>query len=212
MLQFQTIEPTTLGLLEKLCLMQELSNFALIWWTNLSLRYWHRKSIDIDLFTSKKFDSMLIASEIKKKFPDSIITSLSENMWFMIVENIKLDLVYVPYENISPIETFGNIRMISEQDTIAMKLNAVARRWLKKDFWDVAYILDKYSVFDILSFYQKKFDIQEVWYLIRALVYFEDAEKDTTNPISLKNISREEIKNKIRHKVKDFIEADLKKL
>ena len=53
----QTVEPGTLGLLKELMTLDELKQFALVGGTILSLRFGHRLSIDLDLFTNQPFDS-----------------------------------------------------------------------------------------------------------------------------------------------------------
>jgi hypothetical protein len=60
MLQTQTVEPLTLGLLRKLMLDPLLGQFVLVGGTALSLQIGHRKSVDLDMFTSLDFQ----ASEI----------------------------------------------------------------------------------------------------------------------------------------------------
>ena len=45
--------------------------------------------------------------------------------------------------NLFLIDCFENIRMASENEIIAMKLDVVLRGGRKKDFWDLHYYLDK---------------------------------------------------------------------
>ena len=53
MLQTQTVDRDTLGLLKDLMATPELQQFALVGGTNLSLRLGHRLSVDLDLFTNE---------------------------------------------------------------------------------------------------------------------------------------------------------------
>lgn len=208
MLQTQTVKPATLELLKKLSQESFMSDFALVWWTNLALRYGHRISLDLDFFSRKQFDPLNITGLIKKNFPNAKTTSVSEVMWFMMVDNIKVDLVYSPYNLIYPIEEVDKIRMMSTPDIVAFKLNAIARRWAKKDFWDIATLLDDYSIKEMLWFYTKKFDIDETWYVVRALTYFDDAEKETADPMSLKWQTRVQVKKKILKAVNSFADQE----
>ena len=50
MLHKETVQPSTLELLEKLMQVDELKDFALLGGTSLALRWGHRISEDIDLF------------------------------------------------------------------------------------------------------------------------------------------------------------------
>ena len=52
MLQTQTVEPSTLELLKKLQQEPLLATFNLVGGTALALRIGHRKSVDLDLYTS----------------------------------------------------------------------------------------------------------------------------------------------------------------
>jgi Nucleotidyl transferase AbiEii toxin, Type IV TA system len=70
MLQTQTVEGNTLGLLKSLMAMQSLQQFALVGGTNLSLRLGHRLSIDLDLFTPQPFNVDSLARIIIAQFPD----------------------------------------------------------------------------------------------------------------------------------------------
>jgi hypothetical protein len=61
MLQTQTIQRETLDLLKQLMSMPILQSFALVGGTNLSLRFGHRLSVDLDLFTPQPFNVDAIA-------------------------------------------------------------------------------------------------------------------------------------------------------
>jgi hypothetical protein len=45
--------------------------------------------------------------------------------------------------------------MLSIKDIAAMKLNAIAGRGSKKDFIDLYFLLNEFSLEEILSFYEK---------------------------------------------------------
>ena len=55
MLQTKTVTRETLELLENLMQLPEIEQFVLVGGTNLALRFGHRLSIDLDLFTDLKF-------------------------------------------------------------------------------------------------------------------------------------------------------------
>ncbi len=56
MLQTSTVEPHTFSILKQLMQIKALENFYLVGGTCLSLRYGHRKSVDLDLFSPADFD------------------------------------------------------------------------------------------------------------------------------------------------------------
>jgi len=54
-LQFQTVKPIHRSTLEHLMTLEEFAPFRLVGGTSLSLRYGHRMSDDIDLFTDAEY-------------------------------------------------------------------------------------------------------------------------------------------------------------
>ena len=196
MLQTQTVDRHTLGLLKDLMATPELQQFALVGGTNLSLRLGHRLSVDLDLFTNESFDTEGIARILTARFPNTTIASRSTNMLFAYINEVKIDMVLLPYPYISPIEEYDGIRLVSLPDIMAMKMSAVAGRGVKKDFWDIAELLDMYSLAEMIAFYKEKYASHDIFHLVRALAYFTDAENQK-DPDPLKKITWKQVKTKI---------------
>ena len=205
MLQSQTVEQGTLELLKGLMEIPELETFALVGGTNLALRFGHRLSIDLDLFTNQKFDSNKIFDAISGVFPNTELTSKNENMLFLYVNDIKVDIVLLPYVYIQPVEEIDGVRMVSVPDIIAMKLHAVSTRGVKKDFWDIAELLNYYSIADMVQFFKTKYSKQDVWYILRSMIYFEDAEQQIKDPDPLKKVTWKQVKKKMKTEVTQYI-------
>ncbi len=70
------------------------------------------------------------------------------------------------------------IRMFSIEDIAAMKLNAICGRGSKKDFYDIYYLLQLFSLKELLDFYDYKFQADNSWMALRSMQYFEDAESE----------------------------------
>ncbi|MDX1940389.1 MAG: nucleotidyl transferase AbiEii/AbiGii toxin family protein [Saprospiraceae bacterium] len=187
MLQTQTVTGAALDLLKALMAMPELASFALVGGTNLSLRFGHRRSIDIDLFTNDSFHPETLYNQILTRFPDTILASQSETMLFLYIGDVKTDSV---------------------PDIAAMKLSAIARRGVKKDFWDIAELLDSYSIAEMISFYKAKYSSHDILHLVRSLVYFEDAEMQK-DPEPLKKMTWKKVKKKVQLAVRQFIDNQL---
>lgn len=136
--------------------------------TALALQRGHRISIDIDMFTNALYGEMN-TDEIKKALVEMFpyvenLERLDETLmvYSLFVGNssddcVKLDICYD--ENpIFPLVHIEGIRMVSEKDIAAMKLNAIAQnRQRKKDFWDIHDLLETYSIEDMVSFALKRF-------------------------------------------------------
>lgn len=181
MLQTQTVEPGALDILKRLTTLPELSEFLLVGGTASSLRYGHRLSAHPDLFSE-------IIPALEKEFKGFSYRNVNNPIGlFAYIDHVKVDFVkynHHPLINTPVIE--DGIRFISTHDIAAMKINALLKRGVKKDFWDVAELLQHYSIEDFISFYEKKYPSQQLLISIpQAMIYFDDAE-ESEDPISLK--------------------------
>jgi hypothetical protein len=206
MLQPAAVAPRTLELLKELMALPALEQFVLVGGTNLALRLGHRLSIDFDLFTEREFDTEYLYSQLEQAFSGCELVGSRPGMLFTFVENIKTDLIRLPYPLIQPIEIIDGIRMASMADIAAMKLAAVSQRGAKKDFWDVAELLDHFTLTDMVAFFKQKYGHRDAFYVLRSLVYFEDAES-SKDPDVLKPASWQTVKQKIEQRVKAYIDT-----
>ena len=119
----------------------------------MSLCYGHRKSVDLDLFTNKPFENSDIINVLEKKFKASFINRTTNPRFgiFGFVDEIKIDMIRYPHPLIRPEFSIEDIRMFSTEDIIAMKVQAILGRGKKKDFWDIAELLNHYSVPDFIN-------------------------------------------------------------
>ena len=165
-LQYQTVKPILRSTLECLMEMEEFVPFRLVGGTSLSLRYGHRMSDDIDLFTDAEYGTLdfhKLQDILRKEFP-YCQGDCGEIVGFgtsYIVGNskddcVKLDLFYTD-QFIRPMEVFGNIRMAAVEDIVAMKMDVVSRGGRKKDFWDLHMLRDHYSIDQMLSLYEERY-------------------------------------------------------
>ncbi len=205
MLQTKTVDGDTLELLKKLLALPQLSHFSLVGGTNLSLRLGHRLSIDLDLFTIVPFEPDEISRLIISQFPNTIVASQSDTMLFLYINEVKVDMVLLPYQYIKPIENYDGIRLVSLPDIIAMKMSAIARRGVKKDFWDIAELLDMFSLSEMIEFYKLKYSSHDIFHLLRSLVYFEDAEKQKEDPQPLKKMTWKKVKIKMQNATENYL-------
>ena len=209
MLYTQTVSTATLELLKQLMDIPELDKFALVGGTNLALQLGHRISIDIDLFTNEQFNLDKVKQAIHDNFPDAIrLDEMRQTVWYQI-NGVKTDIVLHEYPCLQPIREIEGIRFVSIEDIIPMKLGAVSGRGAKKDFWDIALLLDKYSISEMLEFYQKKYSTDDIGIIVRSLLYFEDAEIQD-DPATIINITWEDVRRKIEVAVKKYLKNKVK--
>ena len=90
--------------------------------------------------------------------------------------------------------------LASTKDIAAMKINAIEGRGTKKDFIDMYFLLQHYTLDDILKFYAEKYPENSVFRGLMSLSYFEDAE-DELMPKMFSNIQWDDMKQFILDKV-----------
>ena len=176
MLSHKTIEPGTLELLKSLMLEPEFSQLRLVGGTSLALQYGHRVSIDLDFFGEIQTDDDTIKSILHKYGALKVIKEIA-NIKVYILNNIKIDIVNYNYKWIDAPLIEEDIRLATPKDIAAMKVNAIAGRGSKKDFIDMYFLLQHFSLSDIISFYEEKYPESSVFRALMSLTYFEDAEE-----------------------------------
>lgn len=207
MLQYSTIEPATLELLRSIMAVKELQQFDLVGGTALALRYGHRLSIDLDLFSQTDFSNEEVIRILENNFPTFTYGSSNNPIGvFGFINEVKVDFVkHFHYPMIDEVQVIDGLRIVSDKDIIAMKINAILRRAVKKDFWDIAELFQHYSVKECIDFYQQKCANQQLFISIpQAITYFEDAEEGE-DPISLKGQTWERVKKLIQQKVSHYL-------
>ena len=211
MLFLDTVKSETYELLKKLMQIPELSEFVLVGGTNLSLKFGHRISIDLDLFTDKPFDLDEVFTGIIKSLPQSIKLDQRKQTIWLNIDGIKVDIILHQYPYLRPIEVSDGVRFMSVEDIIPMKLEAMATRGVKKDFWDINELLNHYSLLQMIEFYQAKYPNSDVGHVLLSMTYFVDAEQQKDNPVDLKGVTWEQVKLNMRNTIDDYVRQKLSK-
>ena len=165
-LQYRTVKPILRSTLERLMRIDEFRPFRLVGGTSLSLRYGHRISDDIDLFTDAEYGSIdfqLLQEILRREFPycqgdcgEIVSFGTSYLVGNSKEDNVKLDLFYTdPF--IRPMDQIESIRMASLDDIVAMKMDVMSRGGRKKDFWDLHILRNKYTIEQMLSLYKERY-------------------------------------------------------
>lgn len=148
--------------------------------TALALRFGHRTSQDLDFYTKKHFNSEIVYKEFQEKFKREKISEpdFAEGTLKFRLNITDLSFFRYNYLLIRPLNFWESVELASPEDIIAMKIEAIITRGLKRDFVDIYFALKKYGVKKILEFYKEKYPLAYNEYkCILALTYFEDAEK-----------------------------------
>lgn len=174
MLQTQTVEAGTLDLIKTLLNDADLSAFNLVGGTALSLQIGHRKSIDIDLFTTLDFDAQDLAGHLSSTYRAEEIRTLKNGI-FCFIENVKVDLIAHQYPILYPLKIEDGIRMLSVEDIAAMKLSAILNNGSRlKDFIDMYFLLERIPLGIITAASVQKYPDVNIQIAHAALLYHKD--------------------------------------
>lgn len=174
-----------------------LDDFVLVGGTALALHFGHRISEDIDLFTWARFDVDFLLEELsgKMKFDVKSKTPIGAHVF---IKAVKTDFVYFPKRPIRKELAVEGVRLLGVEDIAAMKLNAIANRGARKDFYDLYFLLEQYTVEELTELFKEKFETQDIFGLSRSLTYFEDADmQDETVLLRNKSLTWEQVKKRI---------------
>lgn len=196
-LHYHTVKPFLRATLEWLMDCPDFAPFRLVGGTALSIRYGHRMSDDIDMFTDAEYgtiDFHHLQEILRKKFPycigdcgDIVGFGTSYIIGNSTTDCVKLDLFYTdPY--IRPLEQLGTIRMASVEDIIAMKIDVITQGGRKKDFWDLHMLCNNnYNIEQMLSLYEERYPYNATREeCITGLTNFLNADTEP-DPICLQN-------------------------
>ncbi len=205
MLHYETVGAQTLELLKSLLNAEAFKELRLVGGTALAMQIGHRKSIDLDLFGIMGADEFEIKKQLNQIGSVQWLKKTT-NINILLIDGIKVDLVNYPYPWIRQVGVEEGFRLASLEDIGAMKLAAITGRGTKKDFIDLYFLLQKFSIADLVSFYKQKYADGSTFMVLKSLVYFGDADLDES-PIMLKMIEWEFVKDSIKDLVENYVES-----
>jgi predicted nucleotidyltransferase component of viral defense system len=155
------------------------------------------------LFGRTDFESSEHNTKLNALQREIKIIKNSKNINIYSIDQIKVDVVNYHYPWLQPTLIMNGLKLASIEDIAAMKLAAVTGRGTKKDFIDLFFLLKKYSLNDLIDFYNRKYADGSVFMVLKSLTYFEDAESDPL-PEMLLPFDWEFMKKTILKAVDDF--------
>ncbi len=177
------IHPKTFSLIQQLQALPELNEFYLVGGTALALQLGHRNSIDIDLFTTQEFEAADIEQLMKKHFEEVELIYQRKNTLISLVQKIKTDFIRHNYPFVKPPITEEGITFLSCEDIAAMKLNAILNSGKRlKDFVDIYFLLEHFSIRQMLEFFTKKYPHMNPLIALKAVSYFGDIDPEMDAP------------------------------
>lgn len=202
MLSYSTVESHTLELLKALMREELLSSLRLVGGTALALQYGHRQSVDLDMFGCAQLDAIELRQILSRLGKLTVIKETSRIKIYLL-DGIKVDFVDYAYPWIDDMVEENGIRLASDKDIAAMKINAIEGRGSKKDFIDLYFLLQHYTLQEILDFYCCKYPENSLFRAVLSLSYFDDADAQMM-PVMCVNRTWENMKAYLTDVVKNF--------
>ncbi|PIV01219.1 hypothetical protein COS54_01385 [Candidatus Shapirobacteria bacterium CG03_land_8_20_14_0_80_39_12] len=205
-MNLNVLNKTQVNILNNLGFLKEKS-FYLAGGTALALQLGHRTSVDFDFYISKSFSSQDLLQDFNKEFKEVVVRQAVADTLILTVGNIDLSFFYYPYILLKPTVRLNVIDLASIEDISAMKIAAVVQRGVRRDFIDIYYLLQKFSLKEIVKFTLKKYPGYQEMLVLRALIYFKDADSENlARKIEVldKSFSWEKVKDKIFEEVKKY--------
>ncbi|MFQ5767612.1 MAG: nucleotidyl transferase AbiEii/AbiGii toxin family protein, partial [Acidobacteriota bacterium] len=158
-------------------------DFYLAGGTGLALWRGHRISLDLDLFSSASSldtgERRRLIDDLAGSGPLSIIHS-REGTCHLLVGRTSVSLFRYRYPLLDRASAWRGLSVASVRDIAAMKVSAVVGRGARKDFVDLYVICREMGIDAVLEACHARFPDHHDFLSesVRALVYFEDAEKE----------------------------------
>jgi len=182
--------------------------------TALAIQIGHRVSVDLDFFTQTKFDPQQVVQQLTTLPMPFQLERTAPGTILGFVGATKFSLFEYTYPLLEKLVPYDGILLAHISDLAAMKLAAIGDSGTKRDFIDLYFIVEIHkhlSLDAVLQLYDKKFAVlhQNKLHLLKALMYFDDAETDRM-PEMLHLVSWEEIKrffqNEVRRLSKELLD------
>lgn len=200
----ETLPKATARLVDNLHNVSEIAHFYLSGGTALSLQLGHRESEDLDFFSKNTFDPQKLQQSLLSigKLDDVQIESGTLNAY---LEGVKLQFLHYPYDLLEETVGWNGLQLSSVSDIACTKLITISARGSKKDFIDLYQILQSYSLPQLFTLLDKKYenvDYNHI-HILKSLIYFEDAD---VQPMPRMHIEAEweDIKHEITNAVKTY--------
>lgn len=185
MLQEETVEKETLQLLNNLQNEPLLGSCRLVGGTSLALQIGHRKSTDLDLFTTERFDFDETFAMLSNKYGLQA-TRTNPNTIIGFIEGIKIDVIFHPFKWIDRCIEESGLKLASTKDVAAMKIHAIINSGQRpKDFVDIAFLSTKYSYNEMKRMAIQKYPAYNSIMCDKAVNYFGDIDKGLFSQIKM---------------------------
>ena len=110
---------------------------------------------------------------------------------------------------IRPANIIEKMRLADIEDIAAMKLEAITTRNTKRDFYDIAELLKKYKLQQLLKFYKEKYPYHDIKQVLENLTFFSEDCESNFDPDTLKEQDWTSVKFTIIDAFNEYIDKTL---
>lgn len=162
--------------------------------TGLALHLGHRRSQDLDFFSSEKVEPETLIQKLQM-LPGFALVAKSTETLHATFHGIKISFLGYSYPLLFPLESFLRVPIADPRDIACMKLSAIAGRGTRRDFVDLYVVASQYGLRQVLGWFKQKYAQANysLLHILKSLTYFEDAEKDPM-PDMIESIDWEAVK------------------
>ena len=139
-----------------------------------------------------------VRASLAVSVPALVVRGETDVMLKVAADGAIIDFVRYPYAPLEPPTPGpGGVLLASVRDLGAMKLSTIATRGIRRDFWD-AFVIAKngHSLAQMAADFRTKFgrEASDLYHVIRALTYFDDAEADPLFPRGMTPVLWKEVR------------------
>jgi hypothetical protein len=150
--------------------------------TALCMHLQHRRSVDLGLFRTETFDADAMVADLEAAGVRLASVTTSRATVHAEVQGVRTSLLCFPYPTLEAPELSPQGMPVARvRDIAAMKVEAIASRGARKDFYDLYFICkDRMTLPQALAAFQERFASAQpdLYHRLRALTFFDDAERE----------------------------------
>ena len=182
-------------------------DFYLAGGTALAIYYAHRRSADLDWFTSQPInDPLRLAQSLQGTGMALNIDRTAPGTLHAHIGAVRLSFFEFHYPLLQHVNRWPETGcdLASLDDLACMKLSAIAQRGSKKDFFDIHALITRHRpLAEMLPLYRQKFGVPDISPVLYGLAYFDDADEEP-DPTLLWDIQWREVKRNFSGWLKDI--------
>ena len=171
----EAITVAMVGTLETLERRGVLTGFYLAGGTALALHLGHRRSLDLDFFTSERFDE----GALLQRLDGFSLAARDAQTLHGEISGTKVSFLAYKYPVLFPQTSFLDVAVADPRDIACMKISAISRG-ARRDFIDLYAAARLHGLPELLRLFHQKYarvNYSRV-HVLKSLTYFEDADKE----------------------------------